>query len=74
MIEQNFAFAGVVAVSLFVAISLGSLNGSVVPLVFERLGVDPAVAAGPMVTTTSDMVGIMVYFGLSAAMLEWLVR
>jgi magnesium transporter len=73
-----FAFEGnpglglVVAVSLFLAIALASLNGSLVPILFQRLGVDPAVAAGPMVTTTSDLLGIAIYFGTAATLIDWL--
>ena len=70
--ERNPMLGVVVALSLFVGMTLASLNGSVVPLLFDRLGVDPAVAAGPMVTTTSDMVGIAVYFGIAAVMIQGL--
>jgi magnesium transporter len=62
----------VVAVSLFLAIGMASFNGSVVPVLFQRLGVDPAVAAGPMVTTSSDLIGIAIYFGTAALMIDWL--
>jgi magnesium transporter len=72
LLERNVAFAALVGLALFVAVTLASLNGSVVPLVFERFGVDPAVAAGPMVTTLSDIIGLTVYFGMAAAAIEWL--
>ncbi len=73
-IERNPAYSAVVAGSLFLAIVLASLIGSILPLAFERLGIDPAVASGPMVTTSSDITGILVYFGLATAMIDWLVR
>ena len=73
LVEQNPMFALIVAVSLVVAILLASLTGSVVPILFERFGVDPAVAAGPMVTTTSDIMGIVVYFSLAFALFDWLL-
>jgi magnesium transporter len=72
LLEGNGTLATLVGVALFVAISLASLNGSLVPLVFERFGVDPAVASGPMVTTLSDIIGLTVYFGMAAAAIEWL--
>ena len=72
--EQSVAFGVVVAVSLFLAILVASINGSVVPLLFERIGVDPAVAAGPLVTTSCDIAGILIYFGIASLMIEWLVR
>lgn len=71
LMEREIVLGVVVAASLVIGMTLASVNGSVVPLVFDRLGVDPAVAAGPMVTTTSDMIGIAVYFGIAATMVGW---
>ncbi len=71
--EGNLAFGLTVAVSLFLAIMVASLNGSLVPVLFERIGVDPAVAAGPMVTTTCDIAGILIYFGMASLMIDWLM-
>ncbi len=62
----------VVGVSLFFAILLASMNGAVVPLFFDRIGIDPAVAAGPLVTTTMDISGILIYFGLASLLIEGL--
>ena len=67
-------YAFIVGVSLFLAILLASLNGALIPLVFERLGIDPAVAAGPLVTTTMDITGIVIYFGLASILIESLIR
>ncbi len=74
LLEQNPFYSGVVASSLFAAIILASLIGSLLPLAFERVGIDPAIASGPMVTTSSDITGILVYFGLATLMIEYLVR
>lgn len=57
--------AAVIGISLFVSIQLASLNGVLIPVVFKRLGFDPAVASGPLVTTTNDIIGISIYFGLA---------
>jgi magnesium transporter len=72
--ETNLAYAGVVGVSLFLAIVLASLNGAIVPIMFQRLGIDPAVAAGPLVTTSNDITGILIYFSLAFALIDLLVR
>ena len=42
--------------------------GAVLPLIFARLKIDPAVATGPFVTTAIDLLGILLYFGLAASM------
>ncbi len=67
-------YGAVVGVSLFLAILLASLNGALIPLVFERIGVDPAVAAGPLVTTTMDITGIVIYFGLASLLIDKLIH
>jgi len=67
-------YAAVVGVSLFAAMVLASLNGAMIPLIFRRLGIDPAVASGPLVTTSNDLTGIIIYFGLASLLIEHLVR
>ena len=69
----NLAQAILVSGALTVVIILATLCGSLVPLLFRRLGIDPAVAAGPLVTMTSDALGILVYFGLVFLMFQYLV-
>lgn len=59
-----------VAVSLFLTVQLASLTGTMIPVLFSRIGVDPAVASGPLVTTTNDIMGILIYFGLAFLMLD----
>lgn len=66
-------YAAVVGVSLFLAIVVASVNGAFIPLVFEKLGIDPAVAAGPLVTTSNDITGIIIYFGLASLLIGYLV-
>lgn len=74
LLQGNPYYALVVGASLFLAIFIASLNGALIPLLFQRLGVDPAVAAGPLVTTSNDITGILIYFGLAGLMIEQLVR
>lgn len=73
VLERNPWFALVVGGALFLAIVLAALNGVMIPLVFERIGVDPAVAAGPLVTTSNDITGLLIYFGLAGLLFEQLV-
>ena len=72
-LQQNPAYALVVGVSLFLAIWVASVNGAAIPVAFERLGIDPAIAAGPLVTTSSDIIGICIYFGLALFLIDMLV-
>lgn len=52
-------------VALTVSILLSSVTGTVVPLVFKKLKVDPAVASGPLITTLNDLVAVVTYYGLA---------
>lgn len=52
-------------VALLVAILLSSVSGTVVPLIFKKVNVDPAVASGPLITTINDLVAVVTYYGLA---------
>jgi len=67
---QSPPLAVIVATSLFATVQLASLNGVMIPVIFERLGIDPAVASGPLVTTANDVLGILIYFGLSSLLFQ----
>jgi magnesium transporter len=41
-------------------------------MLFERIGIDPAVAAGPLVTTSNDVTGILIYFGIAALLIQFI--
>jgi magnesium transporter len=74
LFQSNLFYALVVGGALFLAILLASVNGAVIPLLFQRFGIDPAVAAGPLVTTSNDITGILIYFGLAALLIDLIVR
>ena len=63
------AVAGCVAVALLVAMVISSLVGTVVPMFFHKIKVDPAVASGPLITTVNDLVAVITYYGLAWALL-----
>lgn len=56
-----------VGVSMFCSMTLASVVGALAPAVFQKVGIDPAIAAGPLVTTGCDVMGVAVY--LAAAIL-----
>ena len=57
--------SGCVGISLLVAIVISSLVGTLVPIFFNRIKVDPAVASGPLITTVNDLVAVVTYYGLA---------
>lgn len=64
-IGSAFAISGCIGISLVVAMLISSAVGTVVPLFFKQIGVDPAAASGPLITTITDLVGVVTYYGLS---------
>lgn len=63
-IHYAFLISGCVGFSLMVAMVISSLVGTVVPMFFHKVGVDPAVASGPLITTVNDLVAVVTYYGL----------
>ncbi|MDD2971891.1 MAG: magnesium transporter [Lachnospiraceae bacterium] len=60
-----FMISGCVGVSLMVAMIISSLVGTVVPMFFHKIKIDPAVASGPLITTVNDLVAVITYYGLA---------
>jgi magnesium transporter len=57
--------AGCIGISLLIALVVSSLVGTVIPMIFKKIGVDPAVASGPLITTINDLIAVCTYYGLS---------
>ena len=53
---------------------LSGLCGTVVPMVFKKFGVDPAVASGPLITTINDLVAVVVYYGSAYILLIQILK
>ena len=62
---KAFMISGCVGVSLLVAMVISSLVGTLVPMFFHKIKVDPAVASGPLITTVNDLVAVITYYGLA---------
>ena len=65
----SFALSGCVGISLLTAMVISSLVGVLVPMLFHKLKVDPAVASGPLITTVNDLVAVVTYYGLAEILL-----
>lgn len=59
---QEYNLSAVVSVSLFSVVVFASFIGTITPLVLNRFGFNPALAAGPFITTVNDLLGLTVYF------------
>lgn len=65
--EPLFAYAvsGCIGISLALAMLISSATGTLVPLFFKKIKIDPAVASGPLITTINDLVAVVTYYGMS---------
>ena len=61
----SYAVSGCIGVSLALAMLISSAVGTLVPLFFKKIKVDPAVASGPLISTFNDLVAVLTYYGMS---------
>lgn len=66
---EAMAVSGCVGISLVVAMVVSSLVGTIIPLFFHKIKIDPAVASGPLITTVNDLVAVVTYYGLAYLLL-----
>ena len=66
----DWALVMAVAVSLFCVVIFATVFGTLVPLTLERLKINPALATGPFIQITNDVVGLLIYVGMSIWMLN----
>ena len=64
-----FTTAGCVALALCFAMMISGLTGAGIPMIFSKLGIDPAIASGPLITTLNDLVAVISYYGLAYILL-----
>ena len=67
--NHAFLISGCVGVSLLAAMVISSLVGTLIPMFFHKIKVDPAVASGPLITTVNDLVAVVTYYGLAWVLL-----
>ena len=51
--------------SLLIVVCFAAVVGSTIPIILKRMNIDPAIATGPFITTTSDIIGIAIYLGFA---------
>lgn len=60
-----YAISLCIGMAMWLAMIISCITGTTIPLFFKKIGVDPAVASGPLITTVNDMVGVVTYYGLA---------
>ena len=57
-----------ISVSLFSVVIFASIFGTIVPMTLERFKIDPAIATGPFITITNDIIGMLIYMSISSTL------
>lgn len=68
--EYHIAF--IVGIAMWANMTTAATIGTIVPLFFKKIGIDPAVASAPFITTTIDLTGLSIYFSLATILLTHL--
>ena len=63
-VVHAFVISGCVGFSFMSAMGISSLVGTLIPMFFHKIKIDPAVASGPLITTVNDLVAVVIYYGL----------
>ena len=71
--QHNIALGIVVGIAMVLNMIIATVVGTVTPFVLKKINIDPAIASGPVIATTIDVLGLAVYFALVTFALRWLV-
>ncbi len=71
--HRNPVLGLTVGIAMAGVILVASLMGTLIPVLFQKLGLDPAVSSGPFVTIANDISGILIYLSISSAFLKYIV-
>ncbi|ARJ39709.1 magnesium transporter [Sporosarcina ureae] len=71
--QGSFTLGLVVGSSLVATLIIGTIAGTVIPLILNKFKVDPAVASGPLITTINDILSLLIYFGIATMFISKLM-
>jgi len=67
--NNNYLMCMIVGLAMWANMITAATIGTLVPLTFKRIGIDPAVASAPFITTTIDIIGLSIYFTLATVLM-----
>ena len=67
--EVTFTVAAIVSLTIVFVVMFAKVVGSTLPIIAEKIGVDPAVMASPLISTITDAVSLMIYFNIARLMI-----
>ncbi|PKG44147.1 magnesium transporter [Psychroflexus sp. MES1-P1E] len=69
--SMEFLVSLTIAISILSVIIMAALIGTFVPIILNKRGIDPAIATGPFITTSNDIIGILAYFYIAKLILNF---
>jgi len=66
---QSYEIGVIIAIALFINLTIAALSGVLIPVMMDKMGIDPALAGSVMLTAVTDIVGFMAFLGLASAYL-----
>ncbi len=66
---NDYQLAAIIAIAMLVNLIVAAFAGATIPLLLKRLGIDPALAGGVVLTTVTDVIGFLAFLGLAALVL-----
>ena len=64
LLGESYKLAFIVSLALFSVVILSSFMGTMTPIILDRMSINPALASGPFITTTNDLLGLAIYLGI----------
>ena len=64
LLGESYKLAFIVSLALFSVVVLASFMGTMTPIILDRMNINPALASGPFITTTNDLLGLAIYLGI----------
>ena len=71
--KGNFFLGVLVGIAILATLTVATLSGALIPLLMDRLKIDPAVASGPFITTLNDVTSVLIYFGMATVFMSLLI-
>jgi magnesium transporter len=71
--SEGLALTYTVSISLFVVIIFAAIFGTLIPLLLHKMKLDPALATGPFITTTNDIMGLFIYFLMGRVLYDFFI-
>ena len=68
-----YKIAGVVAISLLLSMLISGFIGTIIPIILQKVKIDPAVASGPFITSINDVTAIVIYYGIALIVFSYLL-